>query len=195
MLCQFFEKPQLRMRFFPKTPFRLFCPLALACLMTAGCSQYASISERRPIFPTSIGRGELAERLKTALHLRKRQPAESLVTLLLEAKNAAAQLEADPKNQSARDTYNFAVARIVETLQQAQLAPWSNPLRIPANGGDLILSAKKDPRPGWDPSLYKFVPADQFDVRGKYVAERSTKAGIGAPLVAIGREKIHRVGE
>jgi len=183
------------MRFFPKTPFRLFCPLVLACLMTAGCSQYASISERRPIFPTSIGRGELAERLKTALHLRKRQPVESLATLLLEAKNAAAQLEADPANQSARDTYNFAVARVVETLQQSKLAPWSNPLRIPASGGDLILSAKKDPRPGWDPSLYKFVPADQFDVRGKYVAERSTKAGIGAPLVAIGREKNSRARE
>jgi pimeloyl-ACP methyl ester carboxylesterase len=134
----------------------------------------------------------LAKRLKTALHLQKRQPTESLGPLLLEAKNAARILETDPENQSARDTYNFALARVVETLQHAKLAPWSSPLRIPVNGGDLILTAKKDPRPGWNPSLYKFAPADQFDVRGKYVTERSTKAGIGAPLVAIGREKNSR---
>jgi pimeloyl-ACP methyl ester carboxylesterase len=183
------------MKFFRKIPTRILCPLALFCFLSSGCSQYASISERRPIFPASIGGGALAERLKTALLTRKRQPTESLGALLVEAKNAAAQLEADPENQSARDTYNFAVARMVETLQQAKLAPWSNPLRIPADGGDLILTAKKDPRPGWDPSLYKFVPADQFDVRGKYVAERSTKAGIGAPLVAIGREKNSRARE
>ena len=183
------------MKFLRKIPARILCPLALACFLATGCSQYASISERRPIFPASIGGGALAERLKTALLTRKRQPTESLGALLVEAKNAAAQLEADSKNQPARDTYNFAVARIVETLQQAKLAPWSNPLRIPANGGDLILTAKKDPRPGWDPSLYKFVPADQFDVHGKYVSERSTKAGIGAPLVAIGREKNSRARE
>ena len=179
------------MKFLRKIPARILCPLALACFLATGCSQYASISERRPIFPASIGRGALAERLKTALLTRKRQPAESLGTLLVEAKNAAAQLEADPENQTARDTYNFAVARVVETLQQSHLAPWTNPLNV----GDFVLTAKKDPRPGWDPSLYKFVPADQFDVHGKYVSERSTKAGIGAPLVAIGREKNSRASE
>ena len=179
------------MKFLRKIPARILCPLALACFLATGCSQYASISERRPIFPASIGRGALAERLKTALHTRKRQPAESLGTLLVEAKNAAAQLEADPENQPARDTYNFAVARVVETLQQSQLAPWTNPLNV----GDFVLTAKKDPRPGWDPSLYKFVAADQFDVHGKYVSERSTKAGIGASLVAIGREKNSRARE
>jgi pimeloyl-ACP methyl ester carboxylesterase len=133
----------------------------------------------------------LAKRLETALLTRKRQPAESLATLLLEARDADRALEADPTDPSARDTYNFAVARVVETLQQSKLAPWTNPLQV----GDFVLTAKKDPRPGWDPSLYKFVPADQFDIHGKYVAERSTKAGIGAPLVAIGREKNSRARE
>ncbi len=188
MVQWFFEKPHPSMKFFRKIPTRVLCPLALACFLTSGCSQYASISERRPIFPASIARGALAERLKTALHTRKRQPAESLGTLLIEAKNAAAQLEADPENQPARDTYNFAVARVVDTLQQSQLAPWTNPLQV----GDFVLTAKKDPRPGWDPALYNFVPADQFDIHGKYVSEHSTKAGIGAPLVAIGREKNSR---
>lgn len=186
-----FEKPAAAMRFFPKTPLRHIAPMAIACFLASGCTPYASISERRPIFPASIGRGELAKRLETALLTRKRQPAESLAALLLEARDAARALEADPTSPSARDTYNFAVARVVETLQQSKLAPWTNPLQV----GDFVLTAKKDPRPGWDPPLYKFVPADQFDIHGKYVAERSTKVGIGAPLVAIGREKNSRARE
>ena len=32
------------------------------------------------------------------------------------------------------------------------------------------------------------MPADQFDVHGTYVAERTTWGGLGAPVVAIGRE-------
>ena len=176
----------------------LLIPIVLACaLATSGCVQYASVSERRAIFPASLTAdgGGLAKRIQTALHNRKRQPAASLSTLLQEARTAARELESNPSNQTARDTYNFAVARIIETLQQSQLAPWTSPLRIPSPHGDLILTAKKDPRPAWNPALYKFVPADQFDVRGKYVGEHTIKPGIGAPLVAIGREKNTRAAE
>lgn len=166
-------------------------PLLLATsLLATGCAQYASVSERRPVFPATLAvDGGLAARLQSALQKRKRQPSESLSPLLVEARNAARALGADPSNTTARDTYNFAVARIVETLQQAKLAPWTTPLRIPSPDGEILLTSKKDPRPGWDPALYKFVPADQFDVRGKYVATHTVKPGIGAPLVAIGRDK------
>jgi pimeloyl-ACP methyl ester carboxylesterase len=47
---------------------------------------------------------------------------------------------------------------------------------------------KPDPRPEWNPALFEFTPADQFDVRGKYVTERTTRDGIGAPVVATERE-------
>ena len=32
-----------------------------------------------------------------------------------------------------------------------------------------------------------FTPADQFDVKGTYVSNRSRKEGVGATLVAVGR--------
>ena len=179
------------MKFFQNTPLLPVALIAIAGFLTSACTPYAKISERRPIFPVSLGHGPLAERLNSALQSQKYHPSQTLATLLFEARNAARALEADPADSSARDTYNFAVARVVETLQQSQLAPWKNPLQA----GDFVLTAKKDPRPSWDPALYKFVPADQFDVHGKYVAERSTKAGIGAPLVAIGREKNSRTRE
>ena len=48
--------------------------------------------------------------------------------------------------------------------------------------------AQARPRPQWNPALYDFTPADQFDVHGTYVTERTTRDGIGAPVVAVGRE-------
>src|SRR5271166_3834020 len=36
--------------------------------------------------------------------------------------------------------------------------------------------------------LYSFTPADQFDVHGTYVTQRTTRDGLGAPVVAVGRE-------
>jgi len=183
------------MKNLPKIPCFFILTIAIVLLLTSGCSQYAAVSERRPNFPASLTRSDLTQRFKAALHQRKHQPTEALSSLLVEARSAARALEVDPTNQTARDTYNFAVGRVVETLQKAKIAPWPNPLRIPSSGGDILLTVKKDPRPGWNPALYKFVPADQFDIRGKYVAEHTTKPGIGAPLVAIGREKNHLAAE
>ncbi|HEY2122214.1 MAG TPA: alpha/beta fold hydrolase, partial [Chthoniobacterales bacterium] len=49
-----------------------------------------------------------------------------------------------------------------------------------------------DPRPEWSPALYEFSPADEFDVGGKYVTERTTRFGLGAPIVAVEREPKNR---
>ena len=51
--------------------------------------------------------------------------------------------------------------------------------------GEYVLTHKPDPRPEWNPALYDFTPADQFDVGGKYVTERTTRDGIDAPIVAV----------
>ena len=59
---------------------------------------------------------------------------------------------------------------------------------MPAAGGEYMLTRKPDPRKQWNPALYDFTPADQFDVQGTYVAEHTRKEGIGAPIVAVGRE-------
>jgi hypothetical protein len=74
------------------------------------------------------------------------------------------------------------------TIRDAKLDPWTQPLRVPGNDGEFVLTHKPDPRPQWNPALYDFTPADQFDVRGTYVTKRTTRDGIGAPVVAVGRE-------
>jgi len=104
------------------------------------------------------------------------------------AETALRQLERSPQDETARHTYNFTVGRIIATIRDAKLDPWTEPLRVPASGGEFVLTHKPDPRPQWNPALYDFTPADQFDVHGTYLTERTTRDGIGAPVVAVGRE-------
>lgn len=100
---------------------------------------------------------------------------------------ALSQLQTNPHNDEALHDYNFATARILGIIRDAKLDPWTQPLSIPTNNGLMILTHKPDPRPQWNPALYRFAPADQFDISGKYVEHHTTRSGIGASLVAIGQ--------
>jgi pimeloyl-ACP methyl ester carboxylesterase len=167
--------------------------LALAALLSfTGCAQYATVSATRPQFrPVSASVGAIVsvpQGIAAAMRHEKREPLVAMSEFLAAAEAAARQLAAHPSDTAARDTYNFAVARVLGTIKSAKLDPWTQPLRVPSAGGDYLLTRKPDPRPQWNPALYDFTPADQFDVKGTYVTERTAKVGIGAPLVAIGRE-------
>lgn len=166
---------------------------ACAALALAGCSQYATIGTQTPAFrPVSGASGQLAAAegaIAKALKQERREPLAAIGEYLTAAQAAAAQLARNPRDTVARDTYNFAVARVIGTLQQAKLDPWTQPLQVPTASGSFVLSHRPDPRKGWNPALYDFTPADQFDVGGRYVTERTVKEGVGAPIVAIGRDK------
>jgi pimeloyl-ACP methyl ester carboxylesterase len=168
--------------------------LALAVLMAcafASCAPtYSRVSERRPRFIPLLS-GPLANataKIARATRIDRRDPAVALGEYLNAAEAALRQLERTPNDETARNTYNFAVGRIIATVQGAKLDPWTQPLRVPTSDGEFILTHKPDPRPQWNPALYDFTPADQFDVHGIYVTERTTRDGIGAPIVAVGRE-------
>ena len=93
-----------------------------------------------------------------------------------------------PGDAAAQRDYNFALSRIIGTLQKANLDPWTHPLRVSApDGAEYVLTHKRDPRPEWNPALYELTPADQFDVRGTAFLDRTIRPGLGAPLVAVGR--------
>ncbi len=170
-----------------------FALFALAALCLAGCAQYASVKPRTPIFrfaaAPSAEQLSFRQRIEQAARLRKSRPLAAVGDYLAAADAATKRLQANPDDAVAREAYNFALARVVGTLKDAGLAPWPQPLQIPAENGGYTLTYKRDRRPNWNPANYLFTPADQFDVRGKYVADRMTKSGVGAPLVAMGREK------
>jgi pimeloyl-ACP methyl ester carboxylesterase len=164
--------------------------LILVCVL-ASCAVYSRVSEKRPRFLlTPRQSGVLANagtEIENGMRVDRDDPLAALAKYMSAAKTALDQLNRNPQDETARRTYNFAVARVIATVGQANLDPWKEPLRVPATDGDFILTYKPDPRPQWNPALYNFTPADQFDVRGTYVTERTTRDGIGAPLVATGR--------
>jgi pimeloyl-ACP methyl ester carboxylesterase len=168
----------------------LVAAIVTACALES-CATYSKVSERRPHFIPFASGGPLANaatEIVKATRIDRRDPLVALGEYMSAAEAALRQLDRSPNDQAARNTYNFAVGRIIATIRDAKLDPWTQPLRVPGRDGEFILRHKPDPRPQWNPALYDFTPADQFDVHGTYVTERTTRDGIGAPIVAVGRE-------
>jgi hypothetical protein len=174
------------------TRIKQFAVGLLAACALASCATYSKVSEKRPRYlPLAGAKGLLATvnaEMVKALQLDRQDHLAALAEYLTAAQTASLALQRNPQDEPARHPYNFAVSRIIGTIGAAKLDPWSQPLRVPASGGDFILTHKPDPRPQWNPGLYTFTPADQFDIHGTYVTERTTREGIGAPVVAVGRE-------
>lgn len=161
-------------------------------LTLAGCSEYAAISERQPLFrsvkPPETADVSVDRKIDVAMRDEKRDPLSAIGKYLTIAEESSEKLIRNPKDTDARDAYNFALARVFGTIKKSKLDPWSQPLSIPAEGGGYLLDRQPDKRKNWNPGLYDFTPADQFDIEGTYVTERSLREGIGAPLVAVGKE-------
>jgi pimeloyl-ACP methyl ester carboxylesterase len=174
-----------------KIPICHLATITVIAYTLAGCATYSKVSEKRPSYRPLGAGGLLAnveERIVRAARLDRSRPLAALGEYMVVAQVAAREIERNPENERACSDYNFAVARMVSMIRQGKLDPWTHPLRVPITGGEFILTHKPDPRPQWNPALYDFTPADQFDVRGTYVSKRIKRDGIGAPVVAIGRE-------
>jgi pimeloyl-ACP methyl ester carboxylesterase len=160
-------------------------------LLLTGCAQYAEVSPKQPRLVGAPGPGALAsaeQEIRKALHEERLTPLVALNDCLYALEIASRELHRDSSSTLARRDYNFALGRVIEIIGKAKLAPWTTPLTVPGPHGDFVLTHKPDSRPEWNPALYEFTPADQFDLHGKYVTERTTRDGIGAPIVAVERE-------
>ena len=164
----------------------------LGALMLSGCAtRYAEVRQVHPRLAGAPGPEPLgtAERIMAkAIREEHAKPLAALADCLTGLHAASDELKHNPANTTAIRDYNFGVSRMFQIIQDAKLDPWTRPLSVPSKDGELVLTFKPDPRPEWNPALYDFTPADQFDVGGKYVTERTTRDGIGAPIVAVERE-------
>ncbi len=146
---------------------------------------------RRPSLDGPAGAGELvaAERaISRATGQHRGTPLKALGDCIEALDMASRELGKHPDNQLARRDYNFALGRAIDILRQGRADAWSQSLIVPGSHGDYEITRKPDPRPEWNPARYDFTPADEFDVGGSYVTERTVRAGIGAPIVAVERE-------
>ncbi len=162
-------------------------------LIFGGCAtgRYGEVRHKAPHLTGPPGSGALAaaeQSLTKAMHEERAKPLVALGDCLKALQSASNELKRNSRNATAVRDYNFAVSRVFQIIHDAKLDPWTEPLRVPMAQGDFVLTHKPDPRPEWNPALYEFTPADQFDVGGKYVTERTTRDGTGAPIVAVERQ-------
>jgi pimeloyl-ACP methyl ester carboxylesterase len=163
-------------------------------LMVAGCATgpYAEVWPKKPRLSGPPGPEPLAtaeQNFTRAIHEERANPLAAMSECLQALQSASNELKHNPRNATAIRDYNFGVSRIFQIIHDTKLDPWSQPLTVPTTQGALMLTYKPDPRPEWNPALYDFTPADEFDVGGKYVTERTTRDGIGAPIVAVERQE------
>ena len=163
-------------------------------LIFTGCatSRYAEVWHKKPQLIGPSGPEPLAtaeENFTRAMHEERAKPLVAMGDCLVALQSATDELKRNPRNATAVRDYNFGVSRIFQIIHDTKLDPWMQPLTVPTARGEFVLTHKPDPRPEWNPALYDFTPADEFDVGGKYVSEHTTRAGIGAPIVAVEREE------
>jgi pimeloyl-ACP methyl ester carboxylesterase len=165
--------------------------LAMAFVLASCAAPYAEVKPKKPSPTGPPGSGTLApaeQELDRVVWEYRTKPFEAMGHCLDALESTTRELRRDPGNATAIRDYDFAIARIFQIIHDAKLDPWTKPLTVPGPQGDFVLTHKPDPRPEWNAALYEFTPADEFDVGGKYVTERTTRAGIGAPIVAVERE-------
>jgi pimeloyl-ACP methyl ester carboxylesterase len=165
----------------------------VAVLILSGCAEIATVKQTTPRFaPVGTQGTELnvADRqLEGAEKLERSDPLRALGGYLASAHSAYAELDRHPTNRAARDLYNFAVARCIEVIERTPLDPWNKPLPVPSPDGEYVLTTARHPGADRNPANYTIIPADSIVIGGTYFEKRTTVPGVGAPVVAIGREE------
>ena len=161
---------------------------ALWIFATCGCAHLATVKSTRAPLPAATGNDQ--RRAKDYLVAAEREPPlAALGNDLLSAKLSLNTLEQRPSDSSALNIYNFSVARVIENIERANLQPWRQSSRIPFNQGSFLLSVARPVDAEHDPSRYDLFPTDALKISGRFFKTSSRVSGIGAPLVAVGRDE------
>jgi pimeloyl-ACP methyl ester carboxylesterase len=159
-----------------------------------GCASHLATVKTKPARLPAVLRVE--EPLDaSAKYLVAAEHEESLAALghdLLAAKISYEVLERQPKNESARSIYNFAVARVVQDVDRTDIQPWRRPIAVSTEQGTYTLVTPKPVDAEHDPSRYDLLPTDTLKIGGKFFKTYSTVSGIGAPIAVVGRTETPR---
>jgi hypothetical protein len=160
------------------------CGFALLLLQFCGCASHLATVKTEPArFPTGLRVEEpLGPAIKYLLAAEHEQPSAALGHDLLAAKISYGVLERQPKDESARSIYNFAVARVAQDVDRTDVEPWRHPVTVVTDEGRYILESPKPVDADHDPSRYDLFPTDTLKIAGKFFQTYSTVNGLGAPI-------------
>jgi pimeloyl-ACP methyl ester carboxylesterase len=131
--------------------------------------------------------GALDSATKYLIAAEHEQPSAALGHDLSAARISCGVLNRQPKNESARSIYNFAVARVVQDVDRTDLEPWRHPVTVVTDEGRYTLVSPKPVDADHDPSRYDLFPSDTLKIGGKFFETYSTVNGVGAPIAVVGR--------
>src|SRR4030095_4814879 len=153
---------------------------ALLLFGWCGCaSRLATVKTIPAHLPTGLRVEEpLESATKYLTAAEHAQPLAALVHDLLAAKISYGVLERQPKDESARSIYNFAVARVVQDVDRADLEPWRHPVTVETDEGRYTLISPKPVDADHDPSRYDLFPTDTLKIGGKFFTTYSTVSGL-----------------
>jgi pimeloyl-ACP methyl ester carboxylesterase len=169
---------------------------ALAILV--GCAPLAEVREINPRLGAQHGTLPQLQRAEQQIaigqEVKRTAPNKAIGSYLAGLQSATSELRNSPKDRIALRDYNFALSRVFSATRHAHLDPWTHPLHVPApNGGEYLLTNRAIANRLWRPQDYELIPADELDVRGKFVVPRVIREGAGAALVAVRREQAPQI--
>ena len=167
--------------------------LVTVVLSLNGCAHIATVKPTTPRLAASGTRKPMLvsaeQQVRQAQQKAPRDPLHALGDYLAAAQTASNQLARHPGDRPARELYDFSVARAIGVIEDAHLNPWDHALMVPAPASDYSLTTKRQVGTDRDPAAYEIIPTDTLTIGGEYLRERVTISGIGAPVVAVGREE------
>jgi pimeloyl-ACP methyl ester carboxylesterase len=171
-----------------KCRIHMFLAVLLAAL--GACAPLAEVSKTEPKLGAQVGKIAELRRAEQAIadarKLKRTDPKRALGFCLYGLEAAAKELRKEPRDRLALRDYNFALSRVFSIIRDAQLDPWTHPTHVPAPvGGEYVLTLRPPANRLWKPEEFDLIPADELNLRGKFVVPRVTRQGIGASLVAV----------
>jgi len=164
------------------------CGFALLLFQCCGCAHLAVVKTKPAQLPrTVVAEAPLESAKRFLAAAEHEQPLPALSHDLLAAKISYGVLERRPDDESARNIYDFAVARAVQNVERANLQPWRHTITVGNDQGNCILTCRKPVDAEHNPDRYDLFPTDTLAFSGRFFKTHSTTSGIGAPLVAVGR--------
>jgi pimeloyl-ACP methyl ester carboxylesterase len=165
------------------------CVFILLIFQFCGCAAHLATVKTLPArLPTGLRAGEPLDSATKYLAVAEHEQAwPALGHDLLAVKISYGVLGRQPKNESARSLYNFAVARVVQDVDRTGVEPWRHPITVSTDQGGYTLVSPKPADEDHDPSRYDLFPSDTLKIGGKFFETYSTVPGLGAPIAVVGR--------
>src|SRR5437762_8005880 len=126
----------MRSSFQNRWPVVAKCGFALLLFQCCGCAHLAVVKTKPAQLPgTLVAEGPLESAKRYLAAAEHEQPVPALNHDLLAAKISYGVLERQPKDESARSIYNFAVARVVQDVDRTDIEPWRHPVTVVTDEG------------------------------------------------------------